>query len=260
MSLSEEDLKVFCAENVALVFPDICPDYLSGISPAKDYDYEQVIHHILEQLEKGYAYPKRQRLSLKRKRDDEESDDAAGAARRFDNADRRLEPKESEYIKTSKQLLQQAFPMMLTKDLYAAFAEHGNCLYPTVMALDRKLEAAKPGNPPWDFKKKVAKLQSQYAPEALDETIKQTADETVKLALEEFKAVGLVRKAQQDKLDAERHREEEEAANLAIAVAEGTAKDCECCFTECAMNRMIHCEGQTLHVSPTRPFRWAYAG
>jgi TRIAD3 protein (E3 ubiquitin-protein ligase RNF216) len=45
----------------------------------------------------------------------------------------------------------------------------------------------------------------------------------------------------------ERQKEEEEAENMKRAKAEGTFADCGCCYEEKALNRMVHCDGATVH-------------
>lgn len=95
-----EILKTTCRDAVLAVFPDICPEFLLKASEEKDHDYEQIITHILDQSEDGQSYPKRQRVNLKRKRTEDDSDEAADNARRFDNENRRREQKNLTYIKT----------------------------------------------------------------------------------------------------------------------------------------------------------------
>ena len=251
------ELRLICAEYVLGLFPDICPDYLSRVSTERGHDYEAVVTHILDQSEDGQSYPKRQRVNLKRKRGDEihegEDDPAVAAALRFDSDDQRSKLKETEYIKMSKQLLQQAFPLLLVRNLYAEFADQGNCLFPTIRALDKKLQDPQAAGPPLEFKKKGVKLLPEYEAEHLDNTIRNTEDEWAKQALEEFKLARLVGDTYQDKKDEERQRAEAEAENLRLAVLEGTAQDCQCCFAECALNRMVHCDGETFHVTPALP-------
>lgn len=45
----------------------------------------------------------------------------------------------------------------------------------------------------------------------------------------------------------ERQEEEEEEKNMAQAKAEGTIADCGCCYDEKPLNRMVHCNGETVH-------------
>lgn len=45
----------------------------------------------------------------------------------------------------------------------------------------------------------------------------------------------------------EKRKEQEEAENLERAKAEGTLADCGCCYEELPLNRMVHCNGETVH-------------
>lgn len=45
----------------------------------------------------------------------------------------------------------------------------------------------------------------------------------------------------------EKRKEEEEDKNMERAKAEGTVADCGCCYEEKALNRMVHCDGESVH-------------
>ena len=67
-----------CAQEVTALFPDICLQSLASIAEPLGFDPQAVINHIIDLLESGRTYPKREQASQalgKRKRDDSEQDD-----------------------------------------------------------------------------------------------------------------------------------------------------------------------------------------
>ena len=96
----EEEVKEACREAVLSLFPDICPDFLRRICEEQSHDYERAVTHILDQSENGKSYPKRPRLSRKRKRSDDDAEESDDGAKRFDNDERRRQPKHLAYLKT----------------------------------------------------------------------------------------------------------------------------------------------------------------
>lgn len=98
---SENDAKVACREQVMAVFPDICPDHLEILALNHGYDPHALIPYILDQVDNGKPFPKRQRISLKRKREDEEEDVADRLGKAFSDPDRRGEQKHHAYVKQS---------------------------------------------------------------------------------------------------------------------------------------------------------------
>lgn len=75
-----------CTQKVRAIFPDICLDYLQTVAGTKGYDADTIIHHIIDAMDLGHAYPKRLRgLPAKRKRDDEQDDEESLATKRRPN-------------------------------------------------------------------------------------------------------------------------------------------------------------------------------
>jgi len=64
---------------------------------------------------------------------------------------------------------------------------------------------------------------------------------------EELKAARRIKQKADARRAAERATEIEEKENLAKAEAEGTMSECECCCCDYPLNRMVHCDGETLH-------------
>lgn len=84
-----------CVMRVAAVFPGIAPDFLRQVSLRYGYDARATIDHIVDQLDAGYPYPRRQQNANKRKRCDESEDiteaddDMTEIRRKYDNPERR---------------------------------------------------------------------------------------------------------------------------------------------------------------------------
>lgn len=144
-------------------------------------------------------------------------------------------------------LFQQSFPQVYVLDIRRILAEHGNCLYPAFLALDKTLVEWDDKNPP--FKKKKAKTTQNYKYNLtnLDNIINVCHDEGEREALEEFRAARAVQSIQRAEAVAEIQREQDEDKNLEMSRMEGNVTDCGCCFVEYALNRMVHCDGDTLH-------------
>lgn len=148
-----------------------------------------------------------------------------------------------------KALLRSAFPNLLVKNVLQVLADNNNTLFPAYLKLVQK-EA----DDVWKPKKKPSKSNPEWEHDRIDHTIRATLDEIDKMALEEFKVarqageawkLGLLSQKQRE-LD-EKQRELEEVENYTRAIAEGTTGECECCCDEFALNRMVHCDSDTLH-------------
>lgn len=251
MSLAE-DAKLACVEHITALFPDICPNYLAATAEELGYGLEQVAAHILDKNESGQPYPKRLRATLKRKR--EEGDETA--AQRFTNEERRQQPPILEYAKFARKMISQIFPRVPVKTLYAALEENNNRLFPAALQIEAVLEGSgKSDKLPFELKKSYKKRGAELQFDRLDETIRKASSAVEKEVLKEFQAVMLELKARRDAKDQATRHEVEEAENVEVARREGTLHECECCYTECPLNRMVHCNGANFHVGPGQPGR-----
>lgn len=241
------ELVAVCKKTVLAVFPDICPDYLARLAAEHEHDHERLITHILDQSDNGAAYPKRPKSARKRKRSDENDGEAKAEdeSKKFDNPSRRLEQKSLTYVRTSKSLLMQAFPRIRAKDVVEILEENNECLYPALLALNN-IESGNQGRV-FQLKVKRTAENPEWRDDRIEETIRNTSDEAMKSALVEFHAARCAVQAQLLKLDAEKKIEQEEQENVDRARAEGTLADCECCYDEHPLNRMVHCDGEVLH-------------
>ncbi|KAL8298233.1 hypothetical protein RB597_006878 [Gaeumannomyces tritici] len=241
-----------CADAVISVFPDICPNYLDSITKEKDFNSEVVISHILDQLDDGKSYPRRAKANLKRKREppSDETDDAAQLSKRFSSANHRQQCEDASalptYCDTSRKILSECFPKMPCKQLYRLFDENGSSLFATYLAASNLLDDWDAGNKPFQLNKR-ARESDKFN----DETIKSMMPAALpgqRQALEELIASRLVTRARRSQNEAEQQRLREEEENLELARAEGTVIDCGCCYSECAQNRMVYCNGDDPHL------------
>jgi TRIAD3 protein (E3 ubiquitin-protein ligase RNF216) len=131
---------------------------------------------------------------------------------------------------------------MLVKNVLQVLADNNNTLFPAYLKLVQK-EA----DEVWKPKKKPSKSNPDWGDDRIDNTIRSTPDEISKTVLEEFKVARQAGEALKLGLLSEKQREQDEMNNFSKAVAEGTTGDCECCCDEFALNRMVHCNGDTLH-------------
>jgi hypothetical protein len=76
---STADAKEECLGMVKAVFPDICVKHISGLYDTISRQSDQIIAHILENMDRGKSYPKAMdtKKTLKRKRELDEDEEAA---------------------------------------------------------------------------------------------------------------------------------------------------------------------------------------
>src|SRR3569833_1163946 len=252
MGYAENHMRA-CQEFLLELFPDICPTYLDRLVQEQGYDHEQIAQKIMDEAEAGSQYPRRPRLILKRKRQDDDKDNDAKnaeATRRFASNDRKKSPKRIAYINTAKKLLQHAFPTVHHRDLGAALGKNGLCLWPTFLAIQAQFDQGDSEKLTFRLKQPdLRDVRAEYTLDRIEHTIAAAPDDDEREALEEYLAVQRLRSAEIAKQQAERQRQREEAEDLRRAQEDGTARDCECCYGEQAPQRMVHCNGEAPHVS-----------
>jgi hypothetical protein len=86
-TLTMMDPRIYCIDQVMLVFPEICRDYVSQLYATVTQSSDYLIAHILDKIDKGTQYPKARdtQNKLKRKRQLDEDEEAA---RKYGSADR----------------------------------------------------------------------------------------------------------------------------------------------------------------------------
>ncbi|POS78104.1 hypothetical protein DHEL01_v203504 [Diaporthe helianthi] len=246
--LVDDETKSQCRISVNSTLPDIDPEYLTRVCTEAQWDPNRVIDRIFDQMENGNPYPRVPKPNLlKRKRDDEEQPSGLeNAAAKFDNEERRRQWKANSYKRTCDMIMQQSFPECYAEDLRRTFTENGNCLYPAFLQVAATV-ASSNDRPPYRKKSRVTQISGRYDLDSLADRIRTCSDQGEREALEEFMALRELQAKQHAESQAEREREVAENTNLQIAMLEGNVADCGCCFVEYALNRMVHCDGETLH-------------
>lgn len=150
----------------------------------------------------------------------------------------------------SQYLLQKFFPQLYIDDVRRTFDRNGKLLYPTFLALHK---ADKEGDNRLTTLRKKMRYPKYISLDAfnliIDDRIQRAHGPGELEALEEFRAALSVQVREQNEADAVKRKEQQELDNFEMAKAGGNTVDCGCCFTECATNRMVHCDGDVLHVS-----------
>ncbi len=267
---------------ILTLFPEICPKFLQELSESSNYDYESIVSHILDKIEDGSNYPRRTVLKRKRQSgsaasvgagsasdkspvvdflENGDADDADvdfeekadRAVQEFGSQERREKVKSSEYTQLARTLLQQAFVFVPHKTIATFLSDNNECLLPAVLSLDNHIADAGPLGLRFVFKKTKTKQLTEYTLENLPDTIRNAKSPVKKEILQEYLTALKIRQLRKAKREAEKQRENEDKENFRLAKIDGTVKDCECCFSEFAMNRMVHCDGSLLHVSHPAP-------
>jgi TRIAD3 protein (E3 ubiquitin-protein ligase RNF216) len=99
-------------------------------------------------------------------------------------------------------------------------------------------------NPPYNKIKAKRKMLDEYREANLQTSITNVPDERCRNILLELQAARRIRKKADSKRREERRLELEEENNLLKAQAEGTMMDCQCCFGDYPINRMVHCDSE----------------
>ncbi|KAB5576401.1 ring finger protein [Coniochaeta sp. 2T2.1] len=243
LPVDPEDIKAACRQAALQVFPDLCPNFLEELAAQYAYDHEQVISAIVDQNDQGKSVPKRQRVNLKRKRGlDDVGDRPCDLKKKYDNDEWRQRQKPKAYGTKVKEILRSEFPDMTVKEISQVMDGNNQTLFQSYLRLVRK-EA----DDAWRPKKYRSKTDPNYADGHLDETINRTRHLTDKMALEELKIARQAGEALRQELLNDKQQKQDEADNIAIAIQEGTMAECECCCDEFPLNRMVHCNGDSIH-------------
>jgi TRIAD3 protein (E3 ubiquitin-protein ligase RNF216) len=124
-------------------------------------------------------------------------------------------------------------------------------LFSAYRVLEEARKTWDPANPPYNKLKYSRKMNELYNDENLEgsiQALRQHAYEGPGMIelLNELKAARKLKKKADKKLEAERQHELEEEQNVLRAEAEGTMLECGCCFSDYPLNRMIHCNSETV--------------
>lgn len=111
MASISDETKSQCRISVLELFCDMDPDHLSFICEQCRWIPEHVISQVVNDMEDGNSYPKIQRSSLKRKRQDEEdATSPENAAKKWDNIGRRSQLRDAKSSYTRMRLVSETTP------------------------------------------------------------------------------------------------------------------------------------------------------
>ncbi|KAI1821645.1 hypothetical protein F4861DRAFT_446107 [Xylaria intraflava] len=248
-----------CKDDVRLIFPNICPDYLTQLALEHNYESDAVITAILDKQEQGVGYPTQHAIgphSRKRKRgdgSDPDEDSEGEGGDRYPESVRSIKLKiatheyvantaSSKYLALARVLISQDFPLVPQNTIRNFLLENGGSLFETYTAMDEKLRNSGEGMP-WVEKKTLSRKIDEFAPDKISSLDMTRYNAEEQAALTEFKAARDLRAVKDAKIMAEA----EERENFIQAQAENQTSDCGICFEECALNCMVPCEGEPMH-------------
>ncbi|KAI0401277.1 hypothetical protein F4802DRAFT_609555 [Xylaria palmicola] len=256
-----------CKNDVMFVFPDICPDYLMGLAQQHGFQIETIISIILDKQEKGESYPTQgpaANFSRKRKRTGESDEPECGSDYGDDDSSssdecdpesvRSIKHKlampdyskntwSPEYTALARTLLSQDFPRVPQLTIRSLLLENNGTVFETYTALDEIIRNWDGSNAQWKDKKTLTKKNKAFLPDRLPNLDLSSYRPVEQAAFGEFVAARELRAAKDAKLLAKA----EERNNFLVAKFEGNTFDCGICFEEFALNRMVRCEGETMH-------------
>lgn len=130
----------------------------------------------------------------------------------------------------------------MVKNVGTVLAENNHTLFPSYLKLVQK-EAREL----WRPKRRPAKPNVAWEDEQIDDTIKRAMCDDEKTALEELKVARQAGQALLLEWNNEKQQQQDDEDNFDRAKADGTTGECECCCDDFALNRMVHCNGESLH-------------
>ena len=147
-----------------------------------------------------------------------------------------------------KTILQAEFPEIPMVFIYATLGQSQYRLFQAYRVLEEAQRTFNPANPPYNKIKNARKSQADFRDANIQTFINTPrADPSRIEILRELQAARRTRRKAEAKRELELEAEREEKANEQRAIAEGTMQECGCCFGDYPLNRMIHCDADTLH-------------
>lgn len=120
-------------------------------------------------------------------------------------------------------------------------------LFETYVAIDEAIRNWDDSNPPWQKKKYASTFRDEiahYRWHTIDMAQYSAEEQAALLECEAARNVASIHKST---LKDKAKKEAEEAKNFSHAKSIGQTEECGCCFEEFALNRMIQCNGDTIH-------------
>lgn len=154
-------------------------------------------------------------------------------------------------------MLSEEFASIPMSTIMKHFYDSGMVIYTTYQSIAEEERLWDPNNPSYQ-KLKRARRAECFLPHFVEEKLADPEfPPDQKRAYAELKDVRIGRAKWEAKLVAKRQREADEAAakkkyedgeaaNLELAMKEGTMEDCGCCYDEFPRNRMVHCNNDSI--------------
>ncbi|KAH7411416.1 hypothetical protein BKA64DRAFT_380792 [Cadophora sp. MPI-SDFR-AT-0126] len=243
------ETRIECVDTVVNVFPGICRDYVSDLYDTISKSSERLIAHILDKMDRGSSYPtaKEEQKKLKRKR---EIDEDAEAARKYGAPDRIMPAHVGGIRSFIAKILSFEFPLTAMSFINATLNKSGYRLFSAYEVLE-EAQRTWSSNKPYQRLKNERKSEDftdqKIADYLASPTVNGYIDREKVEVFEELQAARRIRQKADARRASERAAEIEEEENLAKAEVEGTMSECQCCCCDYPLNRMVHCDGETLH-------------
>lgn len=120
-------------------------------------------------------------------------------------------------------------------------------LFPAYRVLEQAERTWDLENPPYNKIKNPRKINPHYREAAAERALaSESTTEVLMLALRELQAARRARKNIEGRIRAEKETELAEEQNFRKAEAEGTLQECGCCFGDYPLNRMVHCDNDSV--------------
>ncbi|KAI2636077.1 hypothetical protein GGS21DRAFT_64050 [Xylaria nigripes] len=249
-----------CKNDVLLIFPNICPDYLAQLALEHGYKPDAVISVILDRQEQGVGYPTQSSaasISRKRKRSNGGSSDDDGEREgggRCPESVRSIKLKiaaddyaantaSPKYFALARILISQDFPLVPQNTIRNLLLDNNRSVFATYTAMDEKLRNCGEGDMPWVEKKTMSKKKEEFTPGKISDLNFTDYEDEEQAAFMEFIAARELRDAK----DAELLAEAKEREVFRQAKADKQTSECEICYEEFTFNSMVPCEGEPMH-------------
>ncbi|CAG9980529.1 unnamed protein product [Clonostachys byssicola] len=243
-------------QRVSSVFPGISSEFLQSLGGSFRHDTEAAINHLIDEEEHGRPYRRsqmKQANGMKRKRDEnvyplELEPLAVGVAEQGHDGPRIVPTSPDERLALSK-LLHQEYPCVPHEEIDKLLLDHQYCLRSAYFALDTLVYTwyTLPEKPfvmvsdPSSIQKPFLNPRNHQAMIS----VLRAAKGFKKKVLQELFVCWKMRYAFHEQ------RQGKPSKNMArdnteVVVGEDVI-ECQCCFIECPLHQMVHCEGEVTH-------------
>ncbi|RSM05506.1 hypothetical protein CEP52_006268 [Fusarium oligoseptatum] len=225
--------------------------FIASIVGPFEHNAKRVIDHIKTQQNLGNEYPRKQTELTTKLEEGSVEDQWAQKQRLFADPNRPAERAGSPAYEMTQTMLAGDFPYVPMKSLVEILSNHKNHLYPTYIAtMEIVSNNMFKGAPlPWVGKTCPSPLAKRYEGETLVGTLSSSRDPTEHSLILELLLSRLVKGQQSLRLFMQLNIRSRDIISLQQTMASGRVHECESCFAEYPLNRLIHCDGHHPHVS-----------